>query len=130
MPAVRGAEAGLALQAAPAGLRAATVGRSGVRLGCGAGQEDGRDGGDFLGLGAALLDADVRVSIGVDRVPPEEVSAAVPLEDPQGYCGGLPRLREGRVPRVWICSMARERMSTSRVSAGSMTSSTRPLGCV
>jgi hypothetical protein len=57
---VWGPEAGLAFQAAPAGLGAASVGRLGGRLGGGAGEEDGRDGGDFLGLGVALLDADVR----------------------------------------------------------------------
>src|SRR5206468_5342 len=61
VPAVRGAEAALALQAAPAGLGAASVGLDVLRRGGrGAGEEDGRDGGDFLGLGVALLDANVR----------------------------------------------------------------------
>jgi hypothetical protein len=41
------------------------------------------------------------------------------------HCGGLPCLRDGS--SVCLCrSMASERISTRRVSPGSMTSSTRP----
>ncbi len=58
MPAVRGAEAALALQAAPAGGGAAVVGGGRLGLRGGAGEQDRGDGGQLLGVGVALLDAE------------------------------------------------------------------------
>ncbi len=131
LPAVRGAEARRALQAAPAGGVPAPVGGGGG-LGGGAGHQDGGDGRQLLGVGVTPLDAQDglggrQAHGGVSPSSRQDVvdRAADRAAAEDDYCGGLPCLRDGRSACL-LRSMASEAMSTSRVSAGSMTSSTRP----
>jgi hypothetical protein len=94
-PAARVVEAG----PAPAGGGVASALRL---LPGGAGEEETDEGGQFLGLDVALLDAYRR-----------------------GHCGGFPCLRVGRSACL-VRSILSDRISVERVSRGSTTSSIRP----